>query len=183
MDHVSTQMRLTVPLTAYRPIQRHDISFAQMGTADGSTSKLQQFPELISALSAAGTSCVRERGFVTHRQVRSELSLSLTLLLTVAVTELLGAQIIRHLDVLCTSFELILRELRLLWVKHPLQVVITPDGSLHITATLLIRPKSKPGLKAKVLVDFGLSREAMGYWPTHISATGVEAEVAYGPVQ
>ncbi|KAG8887127.1 hypothetical protein FRB98_000487 [Tulasnella sp. 332] len=157
IDHLSTQMRLTLPLKAYRPVENRGISFVP-SALDGSGNKLQQFPALTGALSTAGTSCAKEHNLVTHRQI------------------------VQHIDVLCTSFGLVFRELRLLWVKHPLQVILTPDGLLHITTTLLIRPKAKPSFKAKVLVDFSLSREAMGHWPAHISATKVEAEVAYGPI-
>ncbi|KAG9006857.1 hypothetical protein FRB94_000362 [Tulasnella sp. JGI-2019a] len=158
MEQLSMQMRLSVPLDAYRPVNNADLTFAHV--LSGNASKLQQFPALIDALSTAGiNACTKEGGFATHRQI------------------------LQRLDVLCTSFDLILRELRLMWVKHPLEVVLTPDGSLHITATLLIRPKSKPGFKAKVLVDFSLSPKAMGYWPQYISDTDVEAEVAYGAIQ
>jgi len=74
-------------------------------------------------------------------------------------------------------------QLKLVAIKYPLSVEITPpaqDGTsgFNTIATIIF-----PNVKAKAFVSFKFDLETFSSWPMSISATKCEVEVAYGPIE
>jgi hypothetical protein len=74
-------------------------------------------------------------------------------------------------------------QLKLVAIKYPLSVEITPprqDGTsgFNAIATIIF-----PNIKAKALVSFILDMDTFSSWPMSIGETECEVEVSYGPIK
>ncbi|KAG8898449.1 hypothetical protein FRB99_007430 [Tulasnella sp. 403] len=158
LTHLVLRLDVRIPLESFHPLC-DEVTIRPTDPEGAQDPRLQPFPSFLDAFVTSGERSIRESGFTSARAI------------------------VRHLDVLWGSYSLVLTELRMLWIKHPLKVTVAKDGSVVVLVTIVFRPKSRPDLKSKALVQFTFTREVLSQWPKNIAALGVDVQIPYGSVE
>ncbi|KAH6917443.1 Spc7 kinetochore protein-domain-containing protein [Coprinopsis sp. MPI-PUGE-AT-0042] len=92
-------------------------------------------------------------------------------------------QVVYRLNDYWTSCSQLRQHLRLLSVKYPLEVEITPPSTKNPTPTFRARATLMfPKVKGKALASFIFNLQTFSKWPLSIDSLDCEVQAAYGPL-
>lgn len=94
-----------------------------------------------------------------------------------------GLQIVQRLGDYWSSCAQLRSQLKLVAIKYPLSVEITPPAHDGTSGFIAVATIIFPNVKAKAFVSFILDMKTFSSWPMSIGAINCEVQVAYGPIE